>query len=64
VVRCRAGAQLTAEKSGVPALRSGMKNAAPRPGHAAASRHAGEKGVFRRGDRVGGSDVHPNAVHA
>src|SRR4051794_19770390 len=31
-VRCRAGAQLSC-LTGVPALRSGMKNAAPRPGH-------------------------------
>jgi hypothetical protein len=33
VVRCRAGAQLFSSATGVPALRSGMKNAAPRPGH-------------------------------
>src|SRR3954462_14129008 len=32
-VRCRAGAQLAKTVSGVPALRSGMKNAAARPGH-------------------------------
>src|SRR4051794_31745027 len=31
-VRCRAGAQLAC-LTGVPALRSGMKNAAARPGH-------------------------------
>src|SRR3954449_8729865 len=33
VVRCRAGAVQGAVFGTVPALRSGMKNAAPRPGH-------------------------------
>src|SRR6195256_5879914 len=32
-VRCRAGAQLSSMVTGVPVLRSGMKNAASRPGH-------------------------------
>ena len=32
-VRCRAGAVMKAPFGTVPALRSGMKNAAPRPGH-------------------------------
>ena len=41
VVRCRAGAQLGTKKvSGVPALRSGMKNAAPRPGHEESIQHS------------------------
>jgi hypothetical protein len=33
VVRCRAGVATNTEFGTVPALRSGMKNAAPRPGH-------------------------------
>jgi hypothetical protein len=33
VVRCRAGAVTNTTIDTVPALRSGMKNAAPRPGH-------------------------------
>jgi transposase len=32
-VRCRAGVPVLGVRTGVPALRSGMKNAAPRPGH-------------------------------
>jgi hypothetical protein len=32
-VRCRAGAVTSAAFGTVPALRSGMKNAAARPGH-------------------------------
>jgi hypothetical protein len=34
VVRCRAGAVTNTALAAIPALRSGMKNAAPRPGHA------------------------------
>jgi hypothetical protein len=39
VVRCRAGAVTKTVFGTVPALRNGMKNAAPRPGHEITAPH-------------------------
>src|SRR3954447_17010847 len=61
-VRCRAGApvMMTLE-TGVPALRSGMKNAAPRPGHEKEA-YAGRQTTHRIAKRTARAGLQMSAL--